>query len=874
MNGKTLAKPAKKNVGKLQRQPKSTKKVNNPKKALESSPLEKTIEISSLKKRYRIFYDELPGLLRTIDTEGIILDCNKEYAETFGYSKNELIGKSVFDFLAKEGTQAFRDSFETWVKTGKVKNKPVWFQKRDGSKFLGLVSANNLYDEDGKMIGSNTVIKDITEIHVAKMKLEDHQNEVKEQLMQLQKSNELLRTTEGKYRNLYEKTPALLRTITLEGILTDCNEAYAKALGYAREEAIGMSIYDHAAERSAKGMRDNFEIWLKTHETQSSEIWLKRKDGSIFPTLLGGTSLYDEHGNMTGRTLALTDMTEIYEARRKVEEGQKQLQNQVKQLQKTNDLLTITEKRYRILYEKTPVLLRTITVEGILTDCNEAYAKTLGYTKEEAVGVSFYEHTAQRSVEDLKSNLDQWKQTQQVSHMDIWMKRKDGSIFPALLTGTSLHDEQGNLIGRTVAITDMTEIYETKKKLEDDEARIRDQYVELKQAHGLLAVTEQRYRILYEKTPVLLRTITVEGILTDCNEAYAKTLGYTKEEAVGVSFYEHTAQRSVEDLKSNLDQWKQTHEVSLKEIWMKRKDGSIFPSLLSGASIFDEQGNVIGRTVAITDMTEIYEARKLLEAKEARIREQYEELKKIDVSKEEFTSMISHELKTPLTPIMGWCQALKNPNIMGPLNPKQLQALDAILTNAVKLKDLVGDMLDAQKLDMKKMKFDHNDVDVIEMMTFMEKNLQSAMEPKHIEFVNSTKENLTLKGDRSRLEQILNNIILNAVDFVPNEKGRIEMRAESKDSKILFTVKDNGIGIPKKKQDRLFTQFYQLDTSATRKHGGSGLGLSICKGIVAAMGGEIWLDSDAGKGATFYFTIPRVIETTSKIQEQNQFPTF
>ena len=727
MNGKTLAKPAKKNVGKLQRQPKSTKKVNNPKKALESSPLEKTIEISSLKKRYRIFYDELPGLLRTIDTEGIILDCNKEYAETFGYSKNELIGKSVFDFLAKEGTQAFRDSFETWVKTGKVKNKPVWFQKRDGSKFLGLVSANNLYDEDGKMIGSNTVIKDITEIHVAKMKLEDHQNEVKEQLMQLQKSNELLRTTERKYRNLYEKTPALLRTITAEGILTDCNETYAKALGYTREEAIGMS---------------------------------------------------------------------------------------------------------------------------------------------------FYEHTAQRSVEDLKSNLEQWKQTQQVSHMDIWMKRKDGSIFPALLTGTSLHDEQGNLIGRTVAITDMTEIYETKKKLEDDEARIRDQYVELKQAHGLLAVTEQRYRILYEKTPVLLRTITVEGILTDCNEAYAKALGYTKEEAIGMSFYEHTAQRSVEDLKSNLDQWKQTHEVSLKEIWMKRKDGSIFPSLLSGASIFDEQGNVIGRTVAITDMTEIYEARKLLEAKEARIREQYEELKKIDVSKEEFTSMISHELKTPLTPIMGWCQALKNPNIMGHLNPKQLQALDAILTNAVKLKDLVGDMLDAQKLDMKKMKFDHNDVDVIEMMTFMEKNLQSAMEPKHIEFVNSTKENLTLKGDRSRLEQILNNIILNAVDFVPNEKGRIEMRAESKDSKILFTVKDNGIGIPKKKQDRLFTQFYQLDTSATRKHGGSGLGLSICKGIVAAMGGEIWLDSDAGKGATFYFTIPRVIETTSKIQEQNQFPTF
>src|SRR5437879_11679941 len=127
-------------------------------------------------------------------------------------------------------------------------------------------------------------------------------------------------------------------------------------------------------------------------------------------------------------------MTEIYETRRKIEENQKQIQNQEKQLKKTNDLLTITEKRYRTLYEKTPVLLRTITVEGILTDCNEAYAKALGYTKEEAIGMSFYEHTAQRSVEDLKSNLDQWKKTHEVSLKEIWMTRNDGSIFTALIS--------------------------------------------------------------------------------------------------------------------------------------------------------------------------------------------------------------------------------------------------------------------------------------------------------------------------------------------------------------------------------------------------------------------------------------------------------
>src|SRR5207249_2405811 len=127
MNGKSLAASTKKKVDKLQRQFKTIKKTGT---------IKKELEISSLKKKYRIFYDELPGLLHTIDIDGNILDCNREYAETFGYSKEELIGKSVFTFVTEEGRQAFHDSFEAWKKTGRVKNKPVWFKKKNGTKFL------------------------------------------------------------------------------------------------------------------------------------------------------------------------------------------------------------------------------------------------------------------------------------------------------------------------------------------------------------------------------------------------------------------------------------------------------------------------------------------------------------------------------------------------------------------------------------------------------------------------------------------------------------------------------------------------------------------------------------------------------------------
>ncbi len=834
---------------------KSTKNVDIPQEQdtpREDDKLAKTFEeISKLKTRYQSIYDELPDLLCTIDTNENILDCNKSYAETFGYSKNEVIGKTIFDFLAQEESKDCNGSFKTWKQTVQFKNKKVSFKKKDGSKFSSLVIINNLYDEGGKTIGNVIIIKDITGIYAAQEDVAKSQPSQSNQL----KSGTLLAKAEKKYSTMYDKTPALLRTITTEGIITDCNRTYAKALGYTKEECIGKSVYEHTAARSVQDIKLNTENWLKTHETAHCETWMKRKDGSIFPTALNGTSLYDEQGKLTGRMMIMINMSEIYESKLRVEESQKQLQDQVKRLEKLNVRISLTQQKYKNLYEKSPAMLRSITIEGLLTDCNEAYARSLGYTKEECLGKSMFEHTAEQSISALKENLENWKNTSEVGQKEMWMKRKDDTIFPVLLTGNTLYDEYSNVIGRTVALTDMTEIYDARKQLHEDEVRLREQYENLKQSHDLITTTQQKYKNLYEKSPAMLRSITMEGFLTDCNEEYARALGYTKEECIGKSMFEHTAERSVNALKENLENWKDTRDVGHSEIWMRRKDNSIFPAMLTGDTITDAHGNVVGRTVALTDMTEIYDTRKKLEDKETKIRQQYEELKKLDVAKEEFTSMISHELKTPLTPIIGWCQALKNPKIIGEMSPKQIQAVEAIQSNALKLKDLVSDMLDTHKLDMKQMKFDHKYIDVSEMMGFLTKNLHSVMEPKHIEFVNSTTESLVLKSDRSRLEQVLNNIILNAVDFVP-EKGRIEVKAETKDDKVQFMIKDNGMGIPKNKQSNLFKQFYQLDTSATRKHGGSGLGLAICKGIVEALGGHVWVDSDTGMGATFYFTIP------------------
>jgi signal transduction histidine kinase len=242
------------------------------------------------------------------------------------------------------------------------------------------------------------------------------------------------------------------------------------------------------------------------------------------------------------------------------------------------------------------------------------------------------------------------------------------------------------------------------------------------------------------------------------------------------------------------------------------------------------------------------------------VNEMISKINTLEKQKEEFTSMIAHELKTPLVPIIGWCGSLKNSKIMGgdALTVRQLSGVDSIERNAMRLKQLVGDVMDVHKLDLRRMKFDYNDINVTEFMNLMHSNLQGMMKPKAIQFINSTiNDHMVIKSDKNRLEQVITNLILNAVDFVRVD-GMIEIGArDNGDGSLLFHVKDNGTGIKKEKQQYLFKKFYQADTSRTRIHGGTGLGLAVSKGIVEAVGGNMWFESEEGKGSIFYFTIPR-----------------
>jgi signal transduction histidine kinase len=198
---------------------------------------------------------------------------------------------------------------------------------------------------------------------------------------------------------------------------------------------------------------------------------------------------------------------------------------------------------------------------------------------------------------------------------------------------------------------------------------------------------------------------------------------------------------------------------------------------------------------------------------------------------------------------------------MGVLNEKQLKAMRMIQKSASKLELLINDIFDVYKLDISRLRLNKEPIKVARLIQQNISQLAPLTEDKKIGIraeIISPSGNVSVLCDPQRIEQVIANLVKNSVDFVPDKGGRITIRAETNEThqNVTFSIQDNGIGIPLEKMDNLFKTFYQVDTSLTRKHGGTGLGLVICKGIIESHGGKIWIDKNYTQGTSISFTLP------------------
>lgn len=233
------------------------------------------------------------------------------------------------------------------------------------------------------------------------------------------------------------------------------------------------------------------------------------------------------------------------------------------------------------------------------------------------------------------------------------------------------------------------------------------------------------------------------------------------------------------------------------------------------------------------------------------------ELMRMDNYKNEFISVTAHELKTPLASIHGFAGLLQSKKILS--QPKQRDYyLNIIMQDADRLKKLIDDILDLSRLDLGTMKFVFDNVSVREVIKDVVKEMYMIAANKGLMLKASVADDVPqgLVADKSRLHQVLINLVNNAVKYTDKKGRKIIIGVTRQGSHVLFSVKDEGVGIAKADYPKLFQRFSQIDSSYTRKVGGSGLGLAISKGIVNALGGKIWLKSVLDKGTTFYFTLP------------------
>lgn len=383
--------------------------------------------------------------------------------------------------------------------------------------------------------------------------------------------------------------------------------------------------------------------------------------------------------------------------------------------------------------------------------------------------------------------------------------------------------------------------------------------ISLKDSNDLLAREKKKYQELYDGAPDLYRSVDVNGTITDCNRSYAEVLGYgSKHEIIGHSIFEHTAERGIDNMRQIFEEWKKIGEVKEKEIWMKRKDNTIFPAALSATGVFDENGTLIGSNTVIIDESDRYSSRKALE-------ESNTELKRIDAVKSEFIDTAAHELRSPITPIVIGAELLSRdlPND---------KRVATIANSAKKLNRLIGNLLDESRLSNDTFKLVKEKTDMLTLVREVIQEMKQSNEPakKNIEMVleANDKDSLDQKTDwnayvdRIRITEVLTNLLDNAIKFTSNGKVEVGLKKFNHSQTIVISVSDTGVGIDPSIAQKLFQKFSTKSNTST----GTGLGLYLSKKIVEAHEGEIWAaNKKDGKGATFTFTIPLVCEPSIKI---------
>ena len=491
--------------------------------------------------------------------------------------------------------------------------------------------------------------------------------------------------------------------------------------------------------------------------------------------------------------------------------------------------LKMNEQKYQDLYDNAPAMFMSVDyLTGKVIECNETLLRKTGFKRSEVIDEPVFSRYHSDCLDTVKKNSQLLKEVGEIKNSEAELITALGGKIPVLINSTAVRDDQGNILHSRNVLQDISE---------------------LKQAQKELTQSEERYRAVADSAIDSIITADDAGIIVSWNQGAIKTFGYLEHEIIGQSLTMLIPDNYKDLHLAGFNRIKQgglPHMIGKTiEFQGKRKNGEIFPIEVSMAQWHTSNDQFF--TGIIRDIT----VRKLAEEELLRAKEKAVES---DQLKSAFLANMSHEIRTPMNAILGFSDLLNDPDLE---KGNKEQFLTMINHATHQLLHIITDIVDISKIEAKQ-EITHQEVfNLNDLLEEIKNVFELQASQKNLKLVMNKKisiDPVAIKSDPTKLRQILNNVIENALKFT--DKGTVEIKVVNNDQQLIFSVTDTGIGIDSSFHEIIFDRFRQAELGNSRKYGGTGLGLSLAKSYVEMLGGTIRVDSSPGNGSTFTFEIP------------------
>jgi PAS domain S-box-containing protein len=692
------------------------------------------------------------------------------------------------------------------------------------------------------------------------------------------------------FERVFQSCPDLTIVLDPDLNIVAASDAYLHATMTTREDIIGCNVFDifpdNPAEEGASGvknLRASFVSVIQNRVADSMEIQRhdirKRKiDGGAFEERhwkLVNSPVFDEAGNVAYIFHRVEDVTEFVRLR---EQNLERMKENTELRSRTNHLEAEVYRRAEELVEATRKLqaanlethsllsaivqstddaVMSITLDGTITSWNPGAERLYGYSAQDIIGKNILLVIPEDRHEEEDTITKKLRTGTSIKHFETVRRRKDGSLFEASQTLSPLYDSTGEIIGISKISRDITADKKVISELLESNDKAERSLQEKEAAEQRLKEQMVIFNSVVENLPVGLFAKDVKDhyryILW--NAKAAESFRLTKEQVIGKTDYAifpaHESDLFLSADKKVMDSRK-ILEIKEEEV---TTSGSTWLSHTIKVPIYDAQGHPSILLGICEDITARKEAENVKFAKE--------QAEKANEAKSQFLANMSHELRTPLNSILGMTQLLMEK----PLSEEDASMVSVIGQASATLLEIVNDILDLSKIEANVITLEPIGIDVVSLIDQTLDTLKPLASHKglSLSYAYAARTIPYILADPLRLTRILTNLAGNAIKYTDEGSVRVEVsHAPLSDSALTLTCKiiDTGVGIPKERHASIFEKFTQVDSSHIRRHGGSGLGLTITKELVGMMGGTIALESEPGKGSAFTIAIPFAITDT------------